>query len=161
MNEVLILGLAGIAGTLLSPIVAGRAQRANIREDRILDRRLSIYAELLEATQQLHDNAQTWSAVPLAELPEPPSERLRKVDAEVKVVGSDNVREAMRDAARLTIAFQRELFTARLKAARVQRENLGDSPEAIRARMELGGIADELTPVLDKLEAAIRAEMRN
>jgi hypothetical protein len=85
MDEALVLGLAGIGatlvGTLVAPIVAGRLQRAALRADRILDRRLDVYVDLLETAGHLHDNAQTWSAIPLADLQEPPTERIRALDA--------------------------------------------------------------------------------
>lgn len=164
MESAVVLGLAGMGatllGTLLAPLVTGRLQRAALKADRILDRRLDAYVDLLETAGHLYENAQTWSAIPLADLQEPPTERIRGIDARIRVVGSDEVREAMLHVSRLLSRFSRELFPARLRHERNRRENQADTAEAIAARMGLGDIADEMTGALEELEARIRTEMR-
>jgi len=160
VDSTTLVAIAGIAGTLLAPIIAGRMQRSLLRADRVLDRRLDAYVDLLEVAGHLHENAQTWSAVPLAKLQGPPVDRIRALDARVRVVGSDSVREAMDRVATLGSRFQRELFSAQLEEARVQRENEGDSGKAVLARMGLGTLADEMTKAIEELESRIRAEMK-
>lgn len=153
------IAAAGIAGTLLSPVIAGRAQRTALREERILDRRLDAYIDLLETARHLHENAQTWSAIPLAQLEEPPGERLRLIDARIRTVGSKKVFDAMHEVARLLARFQRDLWPARLRHQRDEQAKTL-SVEAVAARVGLGGIADEITSALEKLESTIRKEMK-
>ncbi len=47
MDSTTLVAIAGIAGTLLAPIIAGRMQRSLLRADRVLDRRLDAYVDLL------------------------------------------------------------------------------------------------------------------
>lgn len=77
MNSTTIVAVAGIAGTLLAPVIASRIQRGLIKVDRITDRRIDAYADLLEVAGHIRENAQTWSSIPLADLPEPPTDRRR------------------------------------------------------------------------------------
>lgn len=164
MDGTIVLGLAGILatllGSLLAPLVTGHLQRAALMADRIANRRLDAYVDLLETSGQLQENAQTWSAIPLSELQEPPTERLRAIDAQIRAVGSDEVREAMLNVSGLVSRFSRELFPARLRHEHDRREGQVDTVEAVAARLGLGGIADEMTAALEELEAQIRAEMK-
>lgn len=159
-----VIAIAGIGGTLLasvlSPIVAGRAQRAALRDERILDRRLDAYTDLLETLRHLHENAQEWSALPLSDLEEPPSERLGEIDARMRTVASDEVRQAMLAVTRPLARFQRELWSARLRHQRDESDTHADTVEAIAARIGLGKIADEVTTAIDNLEATIRKELK-
>lgn len=164
MDGALALGLTGIVatlvGTLLAPLVSGRLQRAALRTDRILERRLDAYVELLEIAGHLHENYQAMSAIPLADLPAPATERIRAIDARIRAVGSDGVREAMLQVSRLSSRFSRELFPARVRHERDRRDEQIDSAEAMAARLRLGSIVDEMTKALEELEAAVRAEMK-
>jgi hypothetical protein len=154
------LGVAGIVGTLTAPLVAGRVQRKAAKEDRVYAERIAVYVELLEVSGQVADNFMTWSAIPLADLPEPETERMRAMYARVRVVGSDPVYRAMKEVSDLTSQFVRDLLPARGLHARVREDGTAvDTPETIKARMDLGKIADATTKAVMALEAAVRKEM--
>jgi hypothetical protein len=164
-NCVAVVGIvAGVGGTLAAglfgPVITGRTQRSNLREDRLMDKRLTAFADLLETTRQFRDNAQHWSAIPLATLEEPKAERLRSITAQVRVVGSDKVVGAMDDVGLLMHEFLRELQPARNHHLRA-REQGGESGDAIASRQTLGKVADQITTAVSKLEDAIRAEFRD
>lgn len=148
--------LGAIVGAVIAPWVSSRMERRN----RILDRRLDAYADLLEVAGVIHHNAQTWSSIPLANPEEPPTDRIRSMDARIRVVGSDSVREATERMARLATRFQADLFRARLREARVQDGGEEDASETLRARMQLGAIADEMSEAVKELESRIRLEMK-
>lgn len=154
------LGVAGIAGTLTAPLVAGRVQRKAAKEDRVYAERIAVYVELLEVAGQLADNALTLSSIPLAELPEPADERMRAMFARLRVVGSDGVYKAAKEAADLSSRFYRDLVMSAAPAhRRVLQEGVVDTQETIKARMGLGGVADKMQQAVVALEAAIRSEM--
>ena len=148
--------LGAVVGAVLAPWASGRTERRL----RILDRRLDTYADLLEVAGHMRDNAQTLASVPLANLPDPPVDRVRSMDARIRVVGSDRVREATDRVAILSNQFQRDLFLARPREARVKDSGVVDTPETIKARMDLGAIADQMTEAIKELESRIRSEMR-
>jgi hypothetical protein len=159
MNSTTVVAIAGILGTLLAPYITGRVQRRLVKVDRVLDRRIDAYADLLDVTRQIRENAQFWSAVPLAHLQEPPINRIRALDARICVVGSDQVREATDRFARASTEFYMKLGPARQRDAVVY-EAHGDSVETIADRMGLGKVADELKAIASELESIIQVEMR-
>lgn len=109
----------------------------------------------------MSDNAQTWASIPLANLPDPPVDRVRSMDARVRVVGSDRVREATHRVAILSTRFHSDLCRARPGDARVKNSgDTTDTSETIKARMDLGAIADEMTEAIKELESRIRSEMK-
>lgn len=148
--------LGAIVGAVLAPWVSGRVER----QHRILDRRLDAYADLLEVAGHMRDNAQTWASIPLATLEDPSADRVRSMDALIRVVGSDPVREATERVATLTTRFHTDLFLARPREARVHDSGEIDTPETMRARMDLGRVADELSEAIQELESRIRNEMQ-
>ena len=148
--------LGAVAGAVLAPWASGRAERRL----RILDRRLDTYADLLEVAGHMRDNAQTLASAPLANLPDPPVDRVRSLDARIRVVGSDRVREATDRVAILSTRFHSELFLARPRETRIIDSGEVDTSETIKARMGLGRIADEMTEAIKELESRIRSEMK-
>ncbi|MGZ5295696.1 MAG: hypothetical protein ACXWYT_02125 [Actinomycetota bacterium] len=131
MDTTVAVAIAGIAGTLAAavaaPWVAGRVQRAAVKEARIHAARLEAYVDLLQVTGQLVENFQTWSAIPLAEVEGPSPERVRSIDARIRVVGSDAVAEATKEFAALSSRFFADHFRARLRAERDRTSGVGDS----------------------------------
>jgi hypothetical protein len=124
------LALVGILSTLaaaiLVPLVSGYLQRKVARDSQIRDRRLDAYAELLEVTQHLVDNARYWSSLPQAEgLSEPSEERLRNIMSRVRVVGSKRVWEMTQEATAIWSRFLSDLFPARMEHDRVRSETGG------------------------------------
>ena len=67
MDATAWVAIAGILGTLLSPIVAERMRRRSERQMRLHDERVTTYGELLAAVSQLTENAMTRAAIPLAD----------------------------------------------------------------------------------------------
>jgi type II secretory pathway pseudopilin PulG len=160
-----VLAIAGIAGTLLaailSPLVAGRVQRKARKAELMMKQRLSAYTDLLEICRYVRDNLQTRATFPLAnDIDDPSVEDLRRIEARIRVAGSDRVREAMNRVSNLASRFGADLFPAQLQARRAQLEELGDTEDTIRARFHLGGIADEVANAVNDLEAVIRKETR-
>jgi hypothetical protein len=60
----------------------------------------------------------------------------------------------------LSARFIRDLFTARARHQRDRESEHADSAEAIKMRMDLGTIADEMKKAVTALEVAVRKEMR-
>ncbi len=159
MDSTTVVAIVGILGTLIAPLVAGRVQRKAAKEDRVYAERVAVYVDLLEVVGHLADNAMTWSAVPLAELSEPDTERLRAVYARVRVVGSDRVFAASKKVSELSGDFMRDLWPARLRHHHDLSEGVG-SGEAVQLRFALGRIADEFQSAVQDLETAVRREMK-
>ncbi len=111
-------------------------------------------------TGHLHENAETLSAIPLADLKGPPGERIRAVDARIRAIGSDSVLEGMDRVATMASRFSRDLLFAQLEHRRVRAKGDVDSEKTIIARMGLGTLADEMKEAIKDLESRIRAEMR-
>lgn len=147
----------GIAGTLaaatISPVVTARLARR--------DQRRAIYAETLSGLWTAHENAQTLSSIPGAELVPPPAGRLRHLDAQVRLVGGRRVRDQLRVAVQLVNMFEQQLFIPQLRerARACDPDAEPDSIEGIQARMALGSIADDLGHAVTELEARMRSEV--
>jgi hypothetical protein len=154
--SVVVVGLAGIGGTLLAPWVAGRVQRrASVHAERI-----AVYSELMDVAGRLADNAQSWAALPLSDRPEPSDEQVRTLYARVRVVGSDAVLRAAKEVSGLSFDFVRELVPAQMRHASDREDGSVDSGEGIKMRLALGRIADDLQAAVTRLESAIRSEMK-
>lgn len=145
VEAVLIAGL-GIAGTLLSPLIAERARRKSTRQEQLTGRRLAVYADLLRITARVVENAQTWSAIPTVDLQENDPEELDHVVGQADVIASPEVDEVLREFSRLAHAFHRDLVVAaRPHHQSVRREGRSaDDATAIQKRSDLGRIADQL-----------------
>jgi hypothetical protein len=156
------IAVVGVVGTLLGvfvgAVVAPWASGRSERRLHLLDRRWDAYTEALRVADQIRENAEFRSSIPFADLPELPSERVRDVDARIRVVGSADVRGATDDFARASWRFNAQLFHARTMERAALRDH-GDGAEAMTARMRLAAISDEMTTAVDELEAAIRSEL--
>lgn len=159
--DTVIVACLGIAGTVtaaaVSPFAAARLARR--------DRRADIYADTLALLWVVQDNALTLSAMPGAELPAPPLEELRRLDARARLVAGDRVVEQLRLVVRLANRFERDLFVPQLRqrSLRQEQERNPDAPAdtatAIQERMSLGEIADDLAAAIVELEQRMRVEV--
>lgn len=152
-----IIAIAGIVGTLSAPIIAESVKRRSARQDRQYDRRLTVYADLLQATAKTADNARNWASVPLAELDQHDDEFLDRILTQVRVVANAEVRDQTLAFQRAASVFHRRLSEAQLIHRRVQ-DGGGDSGEAIKARVQLAKLAYELVEIFRRLEEAVRKE---
>jgi hypothetical protein len=142
-NQIIaIVGIGGtlagtIVGAVVAPWVGGRSERRN----RLLDRRIDAYADLLEVIGQIEENLEAWSATPMVDLPEPLTDRLRTIDAQIRVVGSDSVREMVSQISHLAFGFHDLRSAASSRAVGIE----GDSAEAInRMRFAVNELADRI-----------------
>ncbi|WP_053204720.1 hypothetical protein [Jiangella muralis] len=63
MNATAWVAIAGIAGTLIAPVLAERMRRKSARQEALMGHQLVAYADLLRATARLAGNATTWAAL--------------------------------------------------------------------------------------------------
>lgn len=159
MNTTAWVAIAGIAGTLLAPILAEWMRRKSTRAEQLRAERLKVYADLLRVTARVADNAMNWSAMPLADLKETDDEELDQVLSQARVVASKKVYERFNELRRLASEFNRQLFLARLYHQRIRNEGQADDAESIGQRMSLGAVADKMVEAYKQIESAIRNEM--
>ncbi len=154
-----VVAVVAIIASFLSPLVTERMRRMSAREERLLTERLSVYGELLEAVGRIADNAQTWAAVPQASLDEPGQDELGRIDARVRVLGSEQVRADTEHFRIASIRFAQSLFQAR--GVHDHRDAVGadETPETIRARMNLGTLAEDLWRLRVKVEESVRRDV--
>jgi hypothetical protein len=164
MDATAWVALAGIAGTLLgtlsSPLLAERMRRESVRREALLNRRLSMYADLLRATARVADNAMAWSSIPLADLKETDDEDLNRIVSLARVVASDQVYAHLTELSDAAQEFNRLLFSARVYHARLQDEGHVDDSRSIEQRMALGSVADKLQASYKEMERSIRSEVK-
>ncbi|NKZ84748.1 hypothetical protein GS982_21480, partial [Rhodococcus hoagii] len=157
------VAVAGIIGTFASgiagPALIERMRRESTRIEQVRAQRLAVYADLLKVTARLADNALTWSAIPPADLKETDSDELDAVISRARVVASENVYEHLGDLARQVQQFYVGLDEARTSQRRLAREGKVDDDTAIRQRMSLGGIADQILVAHKRITDAVRNEM--
>jgi hypothetical protein len=157
------VAIAGISATLiagiLGPLLAERMRRESARLERLLGRRLDVYADLLRASARLADNSMTWSAIPLADLKETDDEELDRLVSQVRVVASKDVYQQLQALAGRAHEFNQLLFQAKLHHNRLRDAGKVDDDLSLRQRMSLGSIADEMRKEHKKLEATIRGEL--
>ena len=157
---VAIAGIGGtLLGTLLSPVLAEKMRRSGARQEQLRAARLELYAELLEVTARLADNAMTWSALPRADLKETQNARLDRIIARVRTLGSDEVRNHVAELSRTAQEFNRRLYGARDLERIAESEGAVDSAAGIQARMQLGGLADRLRDLHHTLEEDVRRDV--
>jgi hypothetical protein len=137
-----------------------QVRRRSSKQDRLLAARLELYTDLLEVAARLADNAMTWSALPSADLVETDNERLDRILARVRLLARDDVRSRMAQFSKVVHEFNPQLYHARDVERLAQAEGAVGSAEAIRARMRLGDLADQLRALHHQLEAAVRKEVR-
>lgn len=159
MDATAWVAIAGIAGTVLAPLVLERMRRESARREHLLRHRLDVYAGLLEVTARLADNAMEWSSIPLAQLKETDEEKLDTLMARVHVLGSPEVFALVKATRKATGEFNRRLMFARLHAARVEDEGQVDDAKSMGSRMSAGEMADAIRGLHLRLESTIRAEL--
>lgn len=159
MDATTIVALAGIFGTLLAPLLTGWLRHRHARAERLLDARIEVYADLIGAAATTADNALTWSAIPLANLPEPDDDHLNQVFARLRVVASQEVYKAAMDFKRDVSAFHHALRSARIHAARVREDGEIDDVRSIGTRMDAGEVADVVAVGFRRIEDAVRREV--
>ncbi|NKZ84754.1 hypothetical protein GS982_21525 [Rhodococcus hoagii] len=96
---------------------------------------------------------------PPADLKETDSDELDAVISRARVVASENVYEHLGDLARQVQQFYVGLDEARTSQRRLAREGKVDDDTAIRQRMSLGGIADQILVAHKRITDAVRNEM--
>jgi hypothetical protein len=159
-EQLAVLGIAGtLLGAVVGAVVAPWASGRSERRLRLLDRRLDAYTELLEVSGRLYENALARAIHPLADTADLSEDRVRALDARIRVVGSRAVRKATERFAGLSSRFFAELWQAQIAQRKVPPED-ADSGEAVKARMALGKIADEMKAAGADLEAAIQRELK-
>lgn len=158
------IALIGMGSTLVAgfggPLILERMRRTTAHRDRVGDRRLNVYAEVLKATTSISENLMTWAGLPLADLDDPARADLDKMLGELRVVGSDAIYEQFSAFSPLVEKFHRNLMLARHDQALVRREGHGDDEKSIRARMNLAELADAARECHVELEQLIRHEVR-
>jgi hypothetical protein len=160
VDETAWVAIAGILGTLLSPMVGERMRRRSELQMRLHDERVSTYGELLAAVSRLTENAVTRASLPLADnLSEPDDDAFRRLVGRVTVVAGKDVRRKIDQLSELFARHYAALYLAQAHHRYLDREEKLDDEKAIEQRMALGGIADELRTVRDDLERAIRKDI--
>lgn len=159
MDPVVWAAIAGVAGTLLAPLLTERARRNSARRQRLGDARLDAYTDLLLVTARLAENASTWSAIPLADPQETGQDELDRVIARVRIVASPNVYDHLDQITGVAGEFHRALLQAKLDHRAVHTGGRVDDGRTILQRLDLGKLADRLRATHRELEAMIRAEV--
>jgi hypothetical protein len=158
-----VIAVAGIAGTLLgtllSPVVAERMRRSGARQEQLRAARMELYAELLEVTARLADNAMTWAALPRAELQETEDARLDRILARVRTLASKDVRNHMAEISTVMHDFNRQLFAARDLERMAEKAGGTDSVPALQARSKLASLAERARGLHLQLEKDVRRDV--
>lgn len=156
-----VIAVAGIAGTVLAPIITERMRREGVRQERLLTEGLEVYADLLRVTARLADNAMNWAAMPTAELEETDDAELDRTVSRVRVVASDEVLGWFLRLRKQVGEFNRLLVgEAQPHHRRVHQQGQADDDGTIRQRMALGELAEAIAESRRQIEAAIRNETR-
>jgi hypothetical protein len=156
------VAIAGIAGTLLAPLFGERMRRKSVRTEQLAAQRLVVYADLLTATARIVDNANEWSALPLADMKETEAGELDRLGGRVRVVASKAVYEDFKKLSSTTQKFNRFLFLeVRPHHQRIRAEGKVDDERSIQQRMRLGDIAHKIGESHQELEKKIREEMKS
>lgn len=107
MDATAWVAVAGIAGTVMAPLVLERMRRESVRREHLLTHRTDAYADLLRVTAKLVDNATEWAYTPTVELTQTDDEELNSIIARVRVVGSPRVYDTLKDFESETHKFNR------------------------------------------------------
>lgn len=164
MDAAVWLGIAGIAGTLLAPILSERMRRRSVRDEQLSAQRLVVYADLLRISARFVDNTQARAEFPLEELAETAPEELDRVFSQVRVIASPRVHKHVRDLEGAVHAFNRLLADARLHHRRLREaadrgEGSGQDSKAVTQRISLGDAAEAVRDAYRRLEEAMRQEV--
>lgn len=138
--------VAGAAAAIFAPLFAEQMRRNSNRRDALLNRRIGTYADLLRIAAQLNSNAQAWVLDPKATPSEPGEEELNQAFAEVRVIGSRDVRDKAMDFSSKVLLFY---GTMHFPAARRNRS---------QTHMERIGAASAVHQAYIVLEKAVRAD---
>jgi hypothetical protein len=155
MSDTSIVALAGIGGTalgaligaLVSPWAHGRIDRRN----RLLDRRIDAYADLLELVRTLHDNALVLATSPSATVEDPPKQRVDSMIARIRVIGSNEVHGRTNTIAELAFELHRKVYAA----SKVHLEGASE----LRAEADRIELSAALTAAVEALQVTVRKEM--
>lgn len=158
-----IVGIAGVIGTLLggivAPIVAEVMRRRGAHRDRLADQRLLVDADVVRAGTKIVDNAATWAAIPTVDLPETSGGELDAIVARLRVVASERVLHAFGEFSTAVTRFNRALvLEVRPLHEAVRESGVADTEGTMRARGRLADLAERVAATYRLLEAAIRAE---
>lgn len=165
MDATAWVGIAGIAGTLLGsvlgPSITEKMRRRSTRMEQVQQQRLALYGDLLRVMARLVDNAQTRTAIPLADLPEPEGEELDRLISQARVLAGDDVEKHLTEMSRLIHKIHRMLvMDVAPYHQKLRDEGKGDDGVAIQKRTQLAGPVDELIAAYGRLNASIRDEMK-
>jgi hypothetical protein len=165
MDATAWVAIAGIGGTLLaavlSPLVTERMHRESVRREHLMSHRLEAYADLLRVTARLADNAQTWSVSPLVDLKETDNDELDRLIARVRVVASKDIYNQLVELTSHAQTFTLGLFETRTYHSRIRQAGTVDDATAIKQRMALATLSDQITEMHKGLEKVIRKEFQS
>ena len=164
MDPTVWVAIAGIGGTLIgtvtSPLLAERMRRKSVRTEQLTGQQLEVYADLLNATSLLADNARDYSTMPLADLEEPDDDELNRLVSRARVVASKGVYRLLNKMQSQQAEFNRQLLlVARPYHDRLRREGKVDDSQAMALRMSLADVAGQIVESHKQIEATIRKEM--
>jgi hypothetical protein len=160
------VGIVGIVGTLaaaiFAPIAGEIARRKSVRKERLLERRLAAYADLLTVGVQFVDSTMNLASLPGADFSEPEANELNRLDGQIRLVASKSVRNHFKTFTEQLAKFRAAQFRAEFhhKAIRNSNDSGADDAQAIEQRMELGRMADAIRDTYHELEAAIRDDVQ-
>lgn len=164
LDATALVGIAGIVGTLaaaiFAPFAGEIARRKSVRKERLLERRLAAYEDLLRVGVRLVDNTMNQASTPEADFTEPDDNELNRLDGQVRLVASKDVAKHFKTLTQQLNKFKADLFRARMYHQSIRNESVVDDARALAQRMELGGEADEIRATYHELEAAIRKDVQ-
>ncbi len=161
MDATAWVAIAGIAGTLLAPLLTEKMRRKSVRDEHLIVNRLDVYADLLRVITRFVDNASMRASFPLAEVAEYDDEELNRIVAKARIAASDEVTSLVQQFMTLANNFNRTLVVdVMAHHTQLRKEGKVDDQDAARQRLILSGGADEARELFLRIEAAMRADMR-
>ena len=147
MDATAWVAIAGIAGTLIAPVVGELARRKSTRKQQLNDRRLEAYADLLSVGVWFVDYTRNVASMPGADLPKPDANELNRLDGQIRLVAGKSVRNHSKTFTEQLAKFSAAQFKAEFyrKAISNSSDSVADDAQAIEQRMELGRMADEIS----------------
>jgi hypothetical protein len=102
-----VVGIAGIAGTLVGQQIGLRGSRGLARDERLFKVRSEAYAGVLRAIHlRMRQVGRVQSLIGHEDLPAPTDEDMAEIDSLVGAFGSEEVREAVKEFGDLVYAFR-------------------------------------------------------
>ncbi|MPY92671.1 MAG: hypothetical protein GEV08_06250 [Acidimicrobiia bacterium] len=156
-----IVGMvATLTAALLSPLVAGRVERKRRREDNLLAVRSALYVDVMRVVVQVKGQLErlTWAPGAPRQTPDEPAEAtLADIEVRVRVYASPSVRTEVHHFMALYGQTMVPLIVARATAPEPGEGS--ETPDAMRARLELGRHVDELAQQLTRVQRAVNADL--